>query len=875
MARRVALIVSLAVLISVLLGLHLRELVVRGPAWLFPLTLRHGELVVHRGIETASNPGRLADFAKAGLRPGDVLEEIHVANRFEGRPTNLGQLLDFARLATSEPVRLVVRRPSAGNARVELHVPAHDGPRRTEVAYALAYTLGIPIVCLIAALLLGLLRPEDTRAFAGSLMFLGLAGLFAFEPSVVPGFWRGLAIVGQVLSGYGAEVAFLWFFLIFPAPSFIEQRMPWLKLAAAAAAGIVASLALVHYAAALQSFETYARVQAIVPTEVLEVAGQAVAIALVLVGFVSLLANTLRGQSRDERRRMVIILTGTVVGLGSFVSVITYYSVIDRVPPTWVAILLAPVLAFFPLSFVYAIVRHRVLGTRFILRRGVQYVLVSGAFRLLLGSVAFVLLWLVLPRIIVPLWEEPLLVGLLAAAVVLLLGRGFRKVSDRVMPAIDRRFFRDAYDAQRVLSELSHSLRELALDPGRLLARVVDAISEALHPMTTAVFLREDGDDGRDFRCVTLRRDEGRPLDIATLTLPGSGVIASRILRGGAPQSRPLAIVPHDPRGWAHPLFTDKANADERAVVKQLGAQLIVPLVSGPRLLGMIVLGDKRSEEAYSRDDRTLLATVAEQTALALDYGQLARQAAREESLRREVEIARSVQVRMFPQELPPVLGLDYSGVCRPAREIGGDSYDFIALGPGRLGLSVADISGKGIAAALLMANLQALLRSHAPLRPTNPAELVADINRLLAASIPDNRFATFFYGVLDTHGGRLTYTNAGHNPPLLLRNGEEPCIQRLEPTGVMLGLFPDAEFEQRTVPVRPGDVLVVYSDGICDALNGRGEDYGDARLAAVVRANASLPAAELQERILADVTAFGDGVAPFDDMTLVVARVL
>ena len=143
------------------------------------------------------------------------------------------------------------------------------------------------------------------------------------------------------------------------------------------------------------------------------------------------------------------------------------------------------------------------------------------------------------------------------------------------------------------------------------------------------------------------------------------------------------------------------------------------------------MFGEKRSEEPYSRDDKELLATVAEQTALALDYGQLARRAAREESLRKEVEIARNVQTRLFPQVAAGVAALDYAGVCRPAREVGGDSYDFIALGDGRLGLAVGDISGKGMAAALLMASLQALLRSHAPLPGRALKDLVGDINRL------------------------------------------------------------------------------------------------------------------------------------------------
>ena len=293
----------------------------------------------------------------------------------------------------------------------------------------------------------------------------------------------------------------------------------------------------------------------------------------------------------------------------------------------------------------------------------------------------------------------------------------------------------------------------------------------------------------------------------------------------------------------------------------------------------MLLLGDKRSEEHYSRDDKDLLGTMAEQVGLALDYGQLARRAAREESFRKEVEIAGSVQARLFPQTLPPINGVDYTGICRPAREIGGDSFDFIALGADRLGVAVGDISGKGVAAALLMANLQALLRSHAPLRGVELCDLMSDINRLLVASIPDNRFATFFYGVLDPARQRLTYVNAGHNPPLLLRSAGDDngrsSVLRLEPTGTMLGMFPDSAYEQRDVAVSPGDVLLAYSDGVCDALNASGEDYGDERLEAVVRTNAGLTAAGLQDRILDDVASFGNGVPPFDDMTLVVAKLV
>ena len=286
------------------------------------------------------------------------------------------------------------------------------------------------------------------------------------------------------------------------------------------------------------------------------------------------------------------------------------------------------------------------------------------------------------------------------------------------MATIDRRFFRDAYDARVVLSSLSHSIRQVALDRDRLLQEVVDSVSAAMHPRTTAIFLHEDapGDEGvLPLRVAPARRgdaDRGHPARAAGQRRPGEAPAPARRRQSTCAR---VDLFLDELRGWAQPLATDPRHTAERVVLQQLGVQLAVPITAGADLMGMLLLGDKRSEEHYSRDDKDLLGTMAEQVGLALDYGQLARRAAREESFRKEVEIAGIVQARLFPQTLPPINGVDYTGICRPAREIGGDSFDFIALGADRLGVAVGDISGKGVAAALLMANLQALLRSHAP----------------------------------------------------------------------------------------------------------------------------------------------------------------
>lgn len=864
---------ALTALLVSLQAQHVHELLTRGSGPFLPVRAEGGSLVLAvpgRGLGSA--------LTVAGARPGDVVLAAYAGDGSGGEIDGLVALLDVRRQSVdAPPLRLVLRRPGA-SAPITIDVKVGQGTPTTILALNLAFTILLPAAALVAALLLGLLKPEDSRAYIGSLLFIAFAGAFALEPQSLPAGSREIAMVARIVCTFGVSVLCLWFFLIFPTRSLIERQLPWLKHVALAVMSTGAVVSLTRQSALYWSLPLHRQLSVWLPETIVGRSFEVSAVIFVGIGVVSLVLNTLRPQSRDDRRRMVIILGGVLLSLVPFVTIAAYFAVNDRPPAPAMLVVLGTLIAFFPLSVVYAVVRHRVLGIRLILRRGAQYALISAGFRLLLGAIVFVLFWYVVGPLLTPIAQGPVASGLVAAGAALAAARLLRNVRGRVMPAIDRRFFRDAYDARRVLTDLSHSVRELALEPERLLTRLVDTVSVTLHPRTTAVLIQaidpETGRPSGPFRCAALRRDEGRPLDAADIVLAADGLVIRRV----APPDDETPVGPVDvfldeARSWAHVLVTDQAFAAERAVLEALGVQLVVPLAAGARLLGLIVLGEKRSEEFYSRDDKELLATVAEQTALALDYGQLAQRAAREESLRKEVEIARDVQTRLFPQVLPVMEALDYAGVCRPAREVGGDSYDFIALGEGRLGLALSDISGKGIAAALLMASLQALLRSHAPLPGRDLKDLAADVNRLLVASIPDNRFATLFYGVFDAGRRTLTYINAGHNPPLLLRRGAA-IAQRLEPTGMMLGVFDDATFGQATVDMQDGDLLVVYSDGVSDALNPDGDDYGDGRLESFVRTHTALPAPQLMDRILEDVTTFGQGVPPFDDMTLVIAKV-
>jgi phosphoserine phosphatase RsbU/P len=322
-----------------------------------------------------------------------------------------------------------------------------------------------------------------------------------------------------------------------------------------------------------------------------------------------------------------------------------------------------------------------------------------------------------------------------------------------------------------------------------------------------------------------------------------------------------------------------QANGNERQALEELRAEVLLPLAGRTRLMGVMVLGPKRSEEPYSPSDLRLLASVGAQAGLGLEVNELAQSlaeaAARHQRIQREVEIAREVQERLFPQCIPAIPGVDLAGHCRPALGVGGDYYDMIELENGHLALAIGDVSGKGIAAALLMAGLRASLRGiveGAWLEPGRPdlARVVHRLNRLVYESSAVNRYATFFLAVYDPAGRRLRYVNAGHNPPLVLR----PCgALRLEACGPVIGLLADVEYEERSLELAPGDSFLGYTDGISEAMTADDEEWGEDRLQAAAEAVRDLPAKDILQTLFRAADEFTAGAPQHDDMTLLMLR--
>jgi serine phosphatase RsbU (regulator of sigma subunit) len=248
----------------------------------------------------------------------------------------------------------------------------------------------------------------------------------------------------------------------------------------------------------------------------------------------------------------------------------------------------------------------------------------------------------------------------------------------------------------------------------------------------------------------------------------------------------------------------------------------------------------------------------------------LAERAEQERRSAQELEFAKQVQARLFPQSLPKLNSLDYAGLCLQARSVGGDYYDFLSYGAQRMGLVLGDISGKGMAAALLMANLQANLRSQCATGWNGPSELLQSVNRLFYENTIDSAYATLFFAEYGDRSRRLRYANCGHYPPLLLRNSG--AVERLESTGTVIGLFENLNCDVEERELQPGDTLVLFTDGVTESCDMHGEEFGEGRLLETLGRSLSEPTDRLLRSVVNEIQTF----SPFeqhDDITLIVAK--
>ncbi len=813
-------------------------------------------------------PPRVYQIQKEALDAGIRMDDqVTVLNGEPIRGTNtILRIINNAK--PGEILRTVsLRDGHQVDARIRLHPQrlSHNWP--TQFALTLVLAILMPWISVLLGFYIAVVRPRDPLAWVVLGLLLTFSQLLNLDASLWPAWYR---IPGEI---YHAMCASVWpyfmflFGLYFPRRPEWDRKLPWIKwvVTAAYAAMVVSNtIAFVGIYEDLSDFGPFAGA----------VAGARVPATILTFGCISagitLLAIKTFGRETtlDARRRLRLLFAGLIASLTpiliiSLVLLLDSKTSMDDLPDA-VVIPSLLILLLFPLTLAYVIVVDRAMDVRVAIRQGLQYAFARSGLAVFRVILIALTLWAIYGIAQGSRGHVPtiLLACTLALAAGVVVNIGLRRVGRW----IDKRFFRDAYDAELVLSELSEQVRTIR-ETQPLVETVCGRITDALHLSRISVLL----ENGGQFRTCHATGFSIEPkVDFAN-----DSAVIGHLRESQAP---PLVYF-EDESSWLY--RTPGLDDQQRSQLAYLGAELLLPLSTRDKLLGFIAVGQKRSEEPYTKSDIRILSSVASQTGLALENAQLttrvAAEMAQRERLAREVEIAREVQERLFPQKFPPVAGLDYWGVCRTALGVGGDYYDFLTLAESRFGFALGDVAGKGISAALLMASLQASLRGEASRGSDDLAAMITNLNSRVFETSSNNRYATFFYGQYAPATRRLDYVNAGHNPPVLVRGGAgELAPTTLEATGTVVGLLPSSRYEQASVQLESGDYLVLFTDGISEAMNQDDEEWGEECLTEVILAcvRASLPAAETARRILSAADAFANGAKQHDDMTVVVLRV-
>lgn len=781
---------------------------------------------LHPGTPMVLQPNHVA--AAAGLQQGDTIIELNGAV--------LDGMNDVRRaVANEEPMK--IRWLHNGEMRFGTIPLERLAPTElTNALVVIVTTILTPMVCLIIGFGVAAIRPRDGNAWILLLLMLGFSQMTSPRQMPVGASWP--LPLAAAAAGWPSLWSSLWglamalFGISFPKRLAFDRRHPWVKGLLIVPSVFVSVCLFLLVAGDAERFGLLPGLG-----EFFRRSGwtgfwlNSIGIAIFFASFGYRLGTE---KDPDAKRRLRIIYWGAQVSLLPIFLVFIAGRILNQDPfthfPGWLMVPVLLLLFIFPASLAYAIVVHRAMDVRVVVRQGLQYAMARRglvATRVILMLLA---LWWAATIVLDPNSRSP--VRLQAIALVMIVASWSHIAMEKAGHWVDRRFFRGAVDTERVLTQLGDSVRSI-VETKPLLERVAHVVSDTLHVDQVMMFL-----------------DAGDRLEPAYA------------VGGGNPTVDGVASI------------GDAMRRKREPIRLQGGERLALPLATKDKLIGVMLLGPKKSEEPYSGSDIRLLQSVAGQTGLAIENSQLteavAHEVAARERLNRELEIAREVQQKLFPQQLPVVPGIQYAGKCRPAQSVGGDYFDFIELPDGGLGLAVGDVSGKGIPAALLMASLQACLRGQIMDGASDLSKLMRNINRLIFDASPVNRYATFFYGQYCQSSGHFLYVNAGHNPPFLLRN--EKAIP-LEDGGPVIGLFQNAQYKQGEVAIQPGDIFLGYTDGVSEAMNAADEEWGEPNLIEETQGCRGLEPREMIDCLIAGADRFANGAPQHDDMTLIIAK--
>jgi sigma-B regulation protein RsbU (phosphoserine phosphatase) len=818
----------------------------------------HAQEPFNLSFETRAITGTSSAAKRAGLAVGDQLEAINGAP-YTGR-SQWQQTAWYAH--PGDVLHLDVVRADGARKTIAVRFEGQlHSVRVGEAIFLIFIQVVVPLFCLALGYWVALARPLDPNAWF-MLVLLSYPEASTSNSTSVwwPGIWLGLRLSWHLIVEVLSPLALLWLGLLFPERSRIDIRFAWLKW------GISAIVACGLGVALLTDYSVWYDLSLLPNRVPIEASNDTILkwifILCVILYWIAIFYKLRTASTPDARRRLRLLCTGSVIGLGSMLIIfgtLPWFGIADPGSIRWLDILAAILMLVFPLTLAYVVIVQRAMDVRILVRMGTKYAAAKTTLVVIELCVALVILVYFISPAIHATHHGTLDYTISALAIGgliwLFVARG--NVSARLQNWLDRKFFREAYNAELVLSELAERVRSIT-DVSKLLDTVSQRISEVLHVPQIAVLLRTGG-------IYQLRHAIG-------LTFDGPFGIGEAQVREIESSSSAAVVY-----GEENSPILIESNGASHDIRNALDTQVILPLPGRSELMGLMMLGPKLSQEPYSTSDLRLLESVGVQTGLGLEVSHLAHslaeEAAQRERIQREIEIAREVQQRLFPQRIPATPGIDLAGHCRPAFEVGGDYYDVFKLDDGRVALAIGDVSGKGISAALLMAGLRASLRSIADDNSCDLARAMTKLNRHVYEGSTSNRYATFFFAVYAPSTGELRYVNAGHNPPVIIREGCPPLL--LEAGGTVIGLLKECAYLETAIQLHGGDVFLAYTDGVSEAMDSSDEEWGVERMITAARITRQESAIKVLQNVMNRADNFTQEAPQHDDMTLLVMKVL
>lgn len=566
------------------------------------------------------------------------------------------------------------------------------------------------------------------------------------------------------------------------------------------------------------------------------------------VGLAIFIYSYFKKIDKSRQRQLRPILIGIAIGWVAF----TYSLLIAAWNPFVLflkPILLLPgiLIPVVPIFFGYSIFRYRLMDIDVVIRKSLLYSLVTAVIAAL-----YVVIVYGVGNFIAYVFgtEENSAVNLVALAVIAFT---FDPLKQRIQQGIDLFFYRERQNYQKALLDFSRELpRQMNLE--QILHSMVNRISNTMHIEKAAVILCDE-----QFGCVSMNIDQ----ECCLFTEENKGLL-SVLRQTQRPQS--FALIAEEPDSVA-------LNTHDKEKLLKAGVVLSVPMFLKDQLIGMINVGPKMSGKVYSQEDIDLLSTVASQAAVAIENSRLHQSEIEKQRIKEEITLARKIQEGLLPKENPELPGLEIAGISIPATTVGGDYFDFIQLTPKKLLVVVADVSGKGMSAALYMSKVQGMVQLAAHMY-NSPKEMLIHVNRRIFDGIERKSFITMILALFDLQKKKVRICRAGHNKALIGSNGK---LHYLDAPGIGLGLErgPVFESELREIvkPLTPDSLFLFYTDGLTEAMNGNGSQFGEDAVADLVKTRRNLPASALQKTILTAVEEFRGPSEQHDDLTMVVVK--